>query len=132
MKRQLICALLAFFVVSIVAPRAFSAEKKDDARTAELRKKFKERLPKLHELKQQGIIGETYEGYVDFVKEKKSDAATLVDEENADRKELYKLIAAKTGATPETVAEQNAKRNFEKAAPGEFLKDANGKWRQKS
>lgn len=55
----------------------------------------------------------------------------LVDEENADRRELYKLIAEKEKTTPEKVAERNAARNFQKARSGEYLKTRPGEWKKK-
>jgi uncharacterized protein YdbL (DUF1318 family) len=161
MNRKFIFTLLALLAIAIPASSAFSAKPKDkdkpppadppaakdtdkpkdagggdssknDARLKQLRDRFKGRYAKILELKKQGIVGETYEGYLDFVKDKKPDAQTLVDEDNADRKELYKLLAEKEGTTPEKVGERNAKRAFEKAAAGEFLKDADGKWSKKS
>ena len=102
-----------------------------DARIKELQEKFKQRYEKIRQFKQQGVVGETYEGYLDFVKDK-GNAAQDVDDENADRKELYKLIAEKEGTTAEKVAERNAKRNFSKASAGEFLKGADGKWQKKA
>jgi uncharacterized protein YdbL (DUF1318 family) len=157
MTRSFTTTLLALFAIAFCAPLAPAADKpaspaakakdkpKDakpdggggggsatDARLKELRDRFKQRYAQIAALKKQGVIGETYEGYVDFVKDKPSDAKELVDQENADRKELYKLLAEKEGTTPEKVAERNAKRNFEKASAGEFLKDADGKWTKKS
>lgn len=125
MKTMLIgmmCAMLGLFVYT---PAARAAETE-----ADLQKKFADRFPQIQELKQKGIAGETSEGYVDFVQDTGGDARKLVNEENADRRKLYELIAKKTGADPLTVAKRAAQRNFEKAKPGEFLKE-NGKWRKK-
>ena len=105
---------------------------KDDGRMAELKKKFEQRYAQIKELKKAGSVGETYSGYLEFVKGKKGDNASLVEEENTDRKELYKLIADKEGTTPEKVAERNAKRLFEKASVGEYLKDSDGQWHKKT
>ena len=55
----------------------------------------------------------------------------LIDEENADRRELYKLIAEKEKTTEDKVAERNAARNFQKARSGEYLKGRDGKWKRK-
>ena len=96
----------------------------------ELQKRFKQRLPEINKLKAEGVIGETSEGYLDFVSERSSKASELVNEENGDRRKLYAIIAEETGTTVEVVARRNAKRNFEKAANGEYLKE-DGKWRQK-
>jgi uncharacterized protein YdbL (DUF1318 family) len=71
---------------------------------------------------------------VDFVKSEFRDDAKLrrvVDDENKDRRELYEIIAKETGGTPDVVAEQNARRNYQRARAGEYLKTATGEWRQK-
>ena len=110
-----------------------AASKKNDSKKEELKKRFEARYEKLRELRRQGIVGETYAGYVDFVKGKKNEsAADIVEKENADRKELYQLIAEETGTTAEHVGEQNGQRRFAKAATGEWLKDAKGEWHQKT
>jgi hypothetical protein len=99
---------------------------------AELKKKFEARYPEIRQLKQKGIVGETSDGYLDFVSDGKKDdkAADLVSEENDDRKALYALIAEKEKTEPRLVAERNAKRNFERAREGEYLRE-DGKWRKK-
>jgi uncharacterized protein YdbL (DUF1318 family) len=116
------------------APRdrgdAGKQERKDD-RKDDLRRRFEQRFPRLHELKQRGVIGETFEGYVDFVKGRKDEAGSLIDDENNDRRELYSQIAEKEKTTPEKVAERNAQRNFAKASAGEYLREADGKWHKK-
>ena len=103
-------------------------------REAELQERFKRRFRELREAKADGKVGETREGLVDFVESKHADdkaLRTLVDDENADRRELYKLIAEKEKTTEAKVAERAAARNYERARSGEFLKDKDGAWRQK-
>ena len=110
--------------VTPAAPAAASPEQ------AALQKRFKARYPQVQQFKKEGVIGETDAGYLDFVKAKDEKAAKVVDEENADRKTLYKLIADREGITADVVAQRAGKRNFDHAKPGEWLKDG-GKWRQK-
>lgn len=100
---------------------------------SDLKSRFKERYPHLVELKQAGTVGETAAGTVDFVQPGGGDAGArqFVQAENEDRSELYKLIAAKNGTTPAKVAEVNARRRFEKAKPGEWLRATDGKWKEK-
>jgi len=107
-------------------------DSKDDSRTTELKQRFQQRYAQIKELKKAGTVGETFGGYLEFVKGKKPDSAALIEEENTDRRELYKLIADKEGTTQEKVAERNAKRLFEKASVGEYLKDADGQWHKKA
>ena len=109
-----------------MATIAFSATE------GELKARFKERYPQLQALRQQGQIGETATGYVEAVKPQfAGPTRNLVDPENSDRRELYDLLAKQTGTTPGTVASRNAARNFDRAAQGEWLKNADGSWRQK-
>src|SRR3954463_3919398 len=108
-----------FLCLGLVAMLPASAVRAADTEKS-LQKRFEERLDKIRKLKASGTIGETYKGYVDFVKEGDGDDAAkqVVQDENADRESLYKLIAKRTETTPEKVAERNAKRNFEKAKAG--------------
>lgn len=97
---------------------------------AAIQKRLRERYPQIQKLKTAGTIGETDEGYVDFVDKKDPKAADLVKDENADRKAAYKLIADKEGVEVDVVARRAGKRNFERARPGEFLRER-GAWRKK-
>lgn len=126
MKHKPLIFLAAILTLAPVAARAGDS-------LSELKARFKERYPHLVELKQAGTVGETAAGIVDFVQPGGGDAEArqFVQAENKDRAELYKLIAAKDGTTPEKVAELNARRRFEKAKPGEWLKAADGKWKKK-
>lgn len=125
MKTQLTILLAAVFFLPALA----SADAMSD-----LQARFKQRYPQLAALKQAAIAGETAAGYVEFVPGQRADkdAQSLVAAENADRAQLYKLLAAREGTTPDQVAATNAKRNFDKARPGEMLKYADGTWKKKA
>jgi len=84
-----------------------------------------------HLIYSEGFVGETDAGLVDWVDKKDAKSAELIDQENTDRKELYKLIAEKEKTTEEKVAERNAARNFQRAQSGEYLKDKDGAWKRK-
>lgn len=102
-----------------------------DQRIDALQEKFEHRYPELRELKKNGVIGETAEGFVAFVKGETAGAEEIVNEENADRRTLYALIAEKEQTTEQKVAERNARRNFRNAEPGDHLRDKDGRWSQK-
>lgn len=119
--------MISLVLAMLLAPAsALAADSK-----SELQKRFKERFPKVQQLKSDGVVGETDEGYLDFVGKKDADAAKLVDDENRDRKALYKAIAEAEGIDAGLVATRAGKRNFDKAKPGEYLKGG-GKWRKKT
>jgi uncharacterized protein YdbL (DUF1318 family) len=105
---------------------------------AQLQDQFKARYPELRDLKKKGVIGETVDGMVAAV-EKDADqhVKDLLEEENADRKRLYQVLAdeinaehpdAEVKATPETIAARNALRNIERAGPDEWLRVAKDHW----
>jgi uncharacterized protein len=124
-RRSILVSLIAFALFPMVAQAATHED--------ELKARVAERLPKLMELKKAGTVGETFEGYIDVVDEKADDkdVKKLIDGENKDRKEIYQLIADREKTTVEKVAERAAKRWFEKAKAGEYLKGADGKWKKK-
>jgi uncharacterized protein YdbL (DUF1318 family) len=130
MKSQI--TKLKFFLASLVLLGAFGAFARAD-RMSDLQQSFKERLPEIKKLKSSGKVGETFQGMLEAVSGKLDESADkLVTSENADRKELYELIAKQTNTTPKVVAERNAKRNFDRAASGEYLKDQDGHWKKKA
>ena len=101
---------------------------------AELQQRFKDRLPEIDKLKAEGKLGERWDGYAEAVKDTKLDekAQKLVSAENADRKELYGLIAAaEPGATVEMVGQRNAERYLRLAKKGDWFKLKSGEWKQK-
>jgi uncharacterized protein len=137
-KTKMMIAPLALIAAFSFTPIAAHAAKTPPAAVAAagpeeaaLQKRFKARYPQIQQLKSAGTIGETDTGEVDFVKQKDEKAAKVVEEENTDRKALYKLIADREGISADVVAQRAGKRNFDHAKPGDWLKDG-GKWRQKA
>ena len=126
--KSVVLMIISALLFGAFAPMARAA---DDKKEAELQKRFEKRDKEIRALKKAGTIGETVDGYVEFVKGDDGKSSDVVDAENADRKSLYQHIADKTNTTLEKVAERAAKRNFDHASSGEFLKDKNGKWKKK-
>ena len=123
----LVAAVLAVMTAAAVADDAEETRNKIIDRMAK-------RLPQLRAYKDQGKIGETYNGLVEIVKETyKKDKALgkLVADENADRKAFYVLTAKKYETTPEIVARSAGIRNFKAARPEHWLKLKSGKWVQR-
>ena len=128
MKRQTIIATLLAVTTFLLLGSGARADRQD-----ELQARFKQRYAQVKQLKRAGQIGETTAGMVEAVKGGLDEAAQkLVSEENADRSELYELIAKKEGTTAAAVAERNALRNFQRAEAGEYLKGKDGQWHKKT
>ena len=123
-KLTFIATLIALLIIP--ASSLLAADSTKD----ELKSRFRERYPAIRELKEKGVVGETDEGYLDWVGKKDPKSAGMVDSENSDRKELYALLAKETKESPEVVAKHAAQRNFEKAKVGEYLK-VGSKWHKK-
>jgi uncharacterized protein YdbL (DUF1318 family) len=123
-KKSAFCIL---FMLLATTTAAFAA---DDMKSLQAR--FKDRLPAIHKLKVAGTVGETFKGYLDTPGKADADAQKVMEDENADRRKLYQLIADQEGVTPEKVAERNAIRNFKNAKSGEYLKGEDGKWKKKA
>ncbi len=134
MNRRTI-ALLLLSLAALLQCRpaqAIAATAAADDRLAQLRDRFAARLNDILTLKAAGKVGETSDGTVDAVKEGvlEADSRRVINDENADRQELYGLIAQREGTTPQVVARRAALRHFQRANAGEFLKQ-DGVWRQK-
>jgi uncharacterized protein len=123
MKRKTIFAILPVFVLGILITNAYPASK-------EIKQRMIARLPVIKALKGQGIVGENNRGYLQFVGQKK-EKEEVVTAENKDRKLVYKAIAKQQGTTAAVVGKHRAVQIANKAQPGEWLQDANGKWYQK-
>jgi hypothetical protein len=95
-----------------------------------IKERMKERLPIIVDLKNQGIIGENNLGYLEFIGNKK-EKEDIISAENKDRKKVYEAIAKKEGSDAETVGKHRAIKITEKADPGDWLQDGDGKWYQK-
>ena len=100
------------------------------ASASALQDRMKARLPEIVALKSKGVIGETYQGYLDFVGQSR-EGADMVAAENADRKALYTAVAQKTGATVDQVGSRAALKWKENLGPGEYFKNADGTWIKK-
>jgi uncharacterized protein YdbL (DUF1318 family) len=122
-RRSILATIVALLLIPATA--LFGAESKKD----QLKKRLRERAAQIEKLKSDGVIGETDEGYVDFVKGK-GDGADVVDAENSDRKAVYEQIAKDTGESADKVAKQAAQKRFDHAKTGDWLK-IEGKWKKK-
>jgi uncharacterized protein YdbL (DUF1318 family) len=100
------------------------------ASAADIKQRMIARLPIIKSLKDQGLVGENNMGYLEFIGKKK-EKADVVEAENKDRRQVYEAIAKQQSTTIELVGKHRAVQIAEKAMPGEWLQDANGKWYQK-
>jgi hypothetical protein len=123
MKRKTIISILPVFILGILITNAYSSSKA-------IKQRMIDRLPIIKSLKDKGIVGENNKGYLEFVGQKK-EKADVVNAENNDRKLVYGAIAKQQGTTVDLVGKHRAIQIANKAQPGEWLQDAQGKWHKK-
>ncbi|MEX2215700.1 MAG: DUF1318 domain-containing protein [Phycisphaeraceae bacterium] len=126
MNRRLFMMMLLAGATALMSTTAARADEKSD-----LQARFKERFARLSQLRGDGTVGETWEGWVKSLKEAAPEIAALIEAENTDRAKLCAIIAKEIGATPEEVGRRNALRIFRSAEPNHYLMTDNGKWVQK-
>lgn len=119
LKRISVVAVLA---VALALPSALMAQGIKD--------RMKERLPVIVDLKLQGIIGENYYGFLEFLRPS-DDHKAVIEGENRDRKAIYNHIAQKEGVPAEQVGIRRARQIADNAKPGEYLETKDGQWYQK-
>ncbi|PHM45319.1 hypothetical protein Xmau_00969 [Xenorhabdus mauleonii] len=84
----------------------------------------------LSEAKQQGLVGETFSGYLAPVKNTQ-DAQSVVHKINSERGKKYAEIAAQNNMTADQVAKIAGEKLVNRAAPGEYVLGINGNWVKK-
>lgn len=125
--------LLLVLLLSLTAGLSFVSAAEGDARKEALKTAFATREADLVKFKAAGLLGETTTGLVAVPAGAAADAAAaaLLAKENADRQELYRLLAAETSATADQVAERNARRIYQSAPAGTLLQKRDGAWARK-
>jgi uncharacterized protein YdbL (DUF1318 family) len=86
----------------------------------------------LDALKAQGLVGERFDGYVGAVKSR-TDAATqqVIDRINLQRKDRYRAIAARRGASLSAVERIAGAQVIERAPSGTWVMPEGSGWVQK-
>ena len=117
-------------IISVLMLCAFIANVAAFAGAEDIKKRMKARLSTIVSLKNQGIIGESNEGYIVYMGNARPQQ-DVINAENSDRKFVYEAIANKQGSTADVVGKRRALQIAEKADPGEWLQDTNGNWYKK-
>lgn len=111
--------LLAAAVALLCAATNVTAQTKQ-----ELQERFRQRAKQVQQLKTDRLVGETWMGYLEPVKDQalEKDAAALMREENADRRTLYEILAREERTSVEEVEVSAGDRFIKRAGNGEWVK----------
>ena len=119
-----------YFIVGLLVVTIFLIGWSSLCLAQDIKTRFKDRLPKILELKAEGIVGETNRGYLDFVGGNRK-MQDIVDAENSDRRSVYEGIAKQQGVSIEVVGQRRALQLRDLAASGHFYQDDAGNWKRK-
>jgi uncharacterized protein len=125
MKSATLFRILFLFGTLALGPVAMRAQDPG------IRARMEQRLGALDAIKDRGAAGENNRGFLEVRGAASGEDQKLISDENSDRRAVYAAIAAKTGATPDTVGRQRAQQLAGLAKRGHWIQDANGEWRQK-
>ncbi|WP_446471320.1 YdbL family protein [Xenorhabdus stockiae] len=84
----------------------------------------------LDEAKQQGLVGETFSGYLAPVRNTE-DALSVVKQINSEREKRYAEIAVQNNITTDQVARIAGEKLVSRAGAGEYVRGINGNWLKK-
>jgi uncharacterized protein len=84
----------------------------------------------LQNAKDQGLVGETPDGYLEAVKAPDADVKQLIDSINSKRKQHYQKIADGNNTSLIAVEKLAGEKAMDKSKPGHFIKPG-GQWQQK-
>jgi uncharacterized protein YdbL (DUF1318 family) len=132
-------AILTALALAALATTALTGPEEE---LGALKERFIKRDPVLSRLRDEGKVGEVFDGFAAVVKAEYLDqkvgpapdsptVRAFLAEENGDRSRLYAILAEKEALTPEFIADRAAKRNFSRATPEHWLKPKDGGWVQK-
>jgi uncharacterized protein YdbL (DUF1318 family) len=86
----------------------------------------------LDDAKASGLVGERVDGYLGVVPgSAPGDVRALVEEVNAKRRKKYEEVAGGRGVPVEAVAAIAGEKLVKRAAAGEYVAGADGRWTQK-
>ncbi len=114
--------VLSLFVLCVLLGASASANPVD---------RMRERQPAVDEMKLAGAVGETNRGFLEAREDLDDAREALLRAENADRREVYAMIARRTNSSAEEVGQQRAIRIAQQAREGVWLQDARGQWYRK-
>jgi uncharacterized protein YdbL (DUF1318 family) len=84
----------------------------------------------LEDAKRSGLVGERPDGYIGTPKPSE-EGRRLADEVNAKRRDAYREIGGRNGASPDAVGQLTGKRLIEQTPPGSWYMDEHGGWKRK-
>ena len=98
--------------------------------SADIKERMAARIPAIDALKDQGMVGENNQGFLEYRTAGKPQQQ-LVTEENKDRAVVYGAIAKQQGAPAALVGQRRAQMIVENGQAGQWFQKPDGTWYKK-
>lgn len=95
-----------------------------------IKERMLQRQPVIVDLKAQGVVGETNNGYLGYVTAQQP-SPDVIAAENQDRKTIYTKIAEQQQISVSLVEKRRAQVLAERALAGEYIQNEAGAWIKK-
>lgn len=115
---------ISLLTLSLVAGFAIFAD-------AGIKDRLAKRLPAINKLKATGLVGENNKGYLEAKGKLSPEDKKVIEEENADRKKIYAMLAKKTGQSVDLVRKRRAAQIIQRSKAGIWLQKPDGVWYKK-
>ncbi len=100
------------------------------AQAASVKERMLARIPAINALKDQGLIGENNQGYLEYRSGQQPEKETVTSE-NADRRTVYAEIARKEGVGIDLVEKRRALQIAQIGSAGHWFQRPDGSWYKK-
>ena len=98
---------------------------------AGIKERLAKRLPAINKLKASGLVGENNKGFLEPREKLSASDKKVVEEENADRRKIYEMLAKKLGQSVMLVQKRRAAQIAKRSKAGIWLQKPDGSWYKK-
>lgn len=99
---------------------------------AAIKARMEQRQSAVDSLKDRKLVGENNRGFLEARANLEPADEKTVSDENADRRQVYAVIAAQTGSTAEEVGRTRAQRIAIASKRGVWIQSPDGRWAEKT
>ena len=124
---QLTLSLILTLAVLALLPQSANAQAEENG----IKQRILQRVGAVDELKIKALVGENNKGLLEQRAMLAPAQTKVMNEENADRKALYAILAKRLGLSVTVVGQGRAESIRKKSAPKLWIQEPSGKWLQK-
>ena len=124
---QLTLSLILTLAALALLPQSANAQAEENG----IKQRILQRVGAVDELKIKALLGENNKGLLEQRAMLAPAQTKVMNEENADRKALYAILAKRLGLSVTVVGQGRAESIRKKSAPKLWIQEPSGKWLQK-